>query len=359
MERKIDVVVIFGGQSSEHEVSRMSAELMLKELNPQKYQVHAIGITKKGQWLSYEGPVDEIRSGAWEDKGIPVMISMAPTEKGFWQCKEGQMSRIPADVAIPVLHGAWGEDGTIQGLFEMLQLPYVGCGVLSSAVSMDKVYTKLIAKAAGIPQAKYLWMHKRELTENRDGIIGKIEEELGYPCFVKPSNAGSSVGISKAKNRKQLSEALELAAQYDRKIIVEEAIDAREFECAVLGNEDIQVSGLGEVLPATEFYDYEAKYHNAESRTVIPADLRKEQILEMQKIAKEIFFAVDGSGLARIDFFLDKKTGRVLFNELNTMPGFTAISMYPKLWIQEGISVTELMDQFVTLALSRDSGIRG
>lgn len=263
------------------------------------------------------------------------------------------------DVVIPVLHGAWGEDGTIQGLLEMAQIPYVGCGVLASAVSMDKVYTKMIAKAARIPQAKYLWVHKNDLGEKREKILDHVEKKLGYPCFVKPSNAGSSVGISKAKNREQLSAALDFAAGYDRKVIIEEAIDAREFECAVLGNEEPMVSGVGEVLSAAEFYDYDAKYNNSDSRTVIPAEVEEEKIEEMRRIAGKIFRAVDGSGLARVDFFIDKKTGRVLFNELNTMPGFTPISMYPMLWVQAGMTETELMDRFIELALKRDSGIRG
>ena len=262
-------------------------------------------------------------------------------------------------MVVPVLHGAWGEDGTIQGLLEMAQIPYVGCGVLASAVSMDKVFTKLIAKSVRIPQAKYLWVYKYDLTEKREKIMDQVEKKLGYPCFVKPSNAGSSVGISKAKNRDQLSAALDYAAGYDRKVIVEEAIDAREFECAVLGNEEIMVSGMGEVLSAAEFYDYDAKYNNNESRTVIPAEIEEQKAEEMRRIARKIYRAVDGSGLARVDFFVDKHTGKVLFNELNTMPGFTPISMYPMLWEAAGMSNRELMDRFIELALTRDTGIRG
>ena len=226
-------------------------------------------------------------------------------------------------------------------------------------MKQGKVYTKIIAKSARIPQAKYLWVHKADLQKKKESILDQVEKKLGYPCFVKPSNAGSSVGISKAKDRNGLWDALNYAAGYDRKIVVEEAIDAREFECAVLGNEDPIVSGVGEVLAAAEFYDYDAKYNNNESRTVIPAELEAEKVEEMRKLAKKIFRAVDGSGLARVDFFVDRKTGKVLFNELNTMPGFTSISMYPMLWAQEGMTETELMDRFVTLALERDNGIRG
>ena len=258
-----------------------------------------------------------------------------------------------------MLHGAWGEDGTIQGLLELAQIPYVGCGVLSSAVSMDKVYTKMVAKQSRIPQAPYLWTEKHELNKNADRFMNQVEKKLGYPCFVKPSNAGSSVGISKAKNRAQLKDALALAAQYDKKIIVEQAIEGREFECAVLGNDEPQTSGVGEVLAAAEFYDYDAKYNNSDSRTVIPADIPEDKLREMQRIAARIFRAVDGSGLARVDFFMEKDTDKIYFNELNTMPGFTTISMYPMLWEEAGISKTELMDRLIELALARDTGIRG
>lgn len=359
MDRKLTVAVIFGGQSSEHEVSRTSAVLMLNGLDKEKYHVLSVGITKKGRWLIYNGPVENVRNGEWEKYGTPVSLSPDATKKCFLKIVEDRVKEIPVDVVIPVLHGAWGEDGTIQGLLEMAQIPYVGCGVLASAVSMDKVYTKMIAKAARIPQAKYLWVHKSDLMQKREKILRQVEKKLGYPCFVKPSNAGSSVGISKAKNREQLSAALDYAAGYDRKVIIEEAIDAREFECAVLGNEEIMVSGVGEILAAAEFYDYDAKYHNNDSRTMIPAEVAEEKVEEMRRIAEKIYRAVDGSGLARVDFFLDKKTGKILLNELNTMPGFTPISMYPMLWEAAGMSHKELMDRFITLALTRDSGIRG
>lgn len=361
MFHKKTVVVVFGGQSSEHEVSRTSAVLMLNALDKEKYQVLPVGITKSGEWLIYNGPVEHVKTGEWEKYGTPVCLSPDATKKCLLKIVNGSVKEIPVDVIIPVLHGAWGEDGTIQGLFEMAQIPYVGCGVLASAVSMDKVYTKMIAKTIRIPQAKYLWVHKMEMEQaaEKERIMDKVEKKLGYPCFVKPSNAGSSVGITKAKNRAQLAQALDFAAGYDRKVIVEEAIDAREFECSVLGNETPMVSGVGEVLAAAEFYDYDAKYNNSDSRTVIPAEVDPEKVEEMRKIAAKIFRAVDGSGLARVDFFLDKKTDRVLFNELNTMPGFTPISMYPMLWKQEGMTETELMDRLIALAFARDTGIRG
>ncbi len=359
MNSRKTVAVIFGGQSSEHEVSRTSAVLMLNALDKEKYQVLPVGITKKGQWLIYNGPVDHVKTGEWEKFGVPVSLSPDATKKSFLKIAGNSVKEIPVDVVIPVLHGAWGEDGTIQGLLEMAQIPYVGCGVLASAVSMDKVFTKLIARSVRIPQAKYLWVHKMDLATKREKIMDQVEKKLGYPCFVKPSNAGSSVGISKAKDREQLSKALDYAAGYDRKVIIEEAIDAREFECSVLGNDEIMVSGVGEVLSAAEFYDYNAKYNDIGSRTVIPAEVEPEKMEEMRRIARKIFRAVDGSGLARVDFFIDRKTGKVLFNELNTMPGFTPISMYPMLWEAAGMSHRELMDRFIELALARDTGIRG
>lgn len=358
MYRKKTVAVIFGGQSSEHEVSRNSATMMLRELDKEKYQILPIGITKKGEWLIYNGPIEHVATGEWEKYGTSVCLSPDASKKALLKIVNSSVKEIPVDVVIPALHGAWGEDGTIQGLLELAQIPYVGCGVLASAVSMDKVYTKMIAKQARIPQAAYLWTEKRDLEKHTGRFMDLVEKKLGYPCFVKPSNAGSSVGITKAKNRAQLKDALALAAGYDKKVIVEQAIEGREFECAVMGNDDPEVSGVGEVLSAAEFYDYDAKYNNSESRTVIPADIPEEKLHEMQKIAGNIFRAVDGSGLARVDFFMAKGTDKVYFNELNTMPGFTTISMYPMLWEAAGISKTELMNRLIELALARDSGIR-
>lgn len=356
--QKITVAVIFGGQSSEHEVSLMSASNMISSLDTRRYDVIPVGITKKGCWMIYSGPVERIRTGEWEKYSTPAVLSPDASKKCLLKLVNGRYKEISIDVALPALHGAWGEDGTIQGLFEMAQIPYVGCGVLSSAVSMDKVYTKLIAKAAKIPMAKYIWLHMRDW-DKKEAILNKAERRLGYPCFVKPSNAGSSVGITKAKNREELEKAVLFAAKYDKKVIIEEAIDGREFECSVLGNEHIRVSGVGEILAAAEFYDYDAKYNNADSRTVIPAEVDEAAVEEMRKIAAKIYRAVDGAGLARVDFFMEKESGRVLFNELNTMPGFTSISMYPMLWEERGMTKTELMDCLIALALDRDNGIRG
>ena len=352
------VVVLFGGQSSEHEVSRMSASTMLQALDSEKYQVIPVGITKEGQWLIYTGPIEHIESGQWVKYATPAILSPDAKQKALLKIVNGRIKEIPVDVVIPALHGSWGEDGTIQGLLEMARIPYVGCGVLASAVCMDKVYTKMIAKSMKIPQAKYLWITKAQLSQ-MDKIVERVEKKLGYPCFVKPANTGSSVGISKAKNRSDLLYALEYASKFDRKIIVEEAIAGRELECSVLGDEQVSVSAIGEILAASEFYDYNAKYHNHESKTIVPADLAEDVKKQVQRIAARIFRAVDGTGLARVDFFLEDKGGRIIFNELNTMPGFTAISMYPMLWEAEGVSKRELMDALIDLAIHRDNGIRG
>ena len=356
--QKKTVAVLFGGQSSEHEVSRKSAYTIISAMDPEKYFILPIGITKKGEWMLYTGPAEHIKGGDWEKYATPAVLSPDASQKSILKIVGDKVKALPADVVFPVLHGAWGEDGTVQGLCELAQIPYVGAGVLASAVCMDKVYTKIIAKAARIPQAKYLYFFSSDL-EKMNKVTAQIEKKLGYPCFIKPSCAGSSVGITKACDRESLEKALRLAARYDRKIIAEEAIIGREFESAVLGNETIHVSGIGEVLSAGEFYDYDAKYNNPDSRTVIPANLDEASVEEMRRIAAKVFRAVDCSGLARVDFFLREKDHKVIFNELNTMPGFTNISMYPKLWEASGVSLGELVDTLITLALERDNGIRG
>lgn len=356
--KKLTVVVLFGGQSSEHEVSCMSAANMIAALDEEKYDVLPVGITKKGNWRICHGSVDAIREGRWEPYSVDAILSPDASRKSLLKLVGSKYKEIPVDVVIPALHGAWGEDGTVQGLLELAQIPYAGCGVLSSAVSMDKVYTKLIAKAAKIPMQNFCWCDGRFLAETKEKVMDQAEKKLGYPCFVKPANSGSSVGVSKAKNREELEKALFYAAKYDRKVIMEEAIDGREFECAVLGNEDKHISGIGEIVTTAEFYDYDAKYHNALSRTIIPGEAEAEALAQMRKNFGKIYHAVDASGLARVDFFMEK-SGRVLFNELNTMPGFTSISMYPMLWEEEGMSKTELMDRLIALALERDNGIHG
>ena len=352
---KLTVAVIFGGQSSEHEVSRVSASSIISNLDPEKYYVIPVGITKDGKWMIYNGPVDNIKNGEWEKFGTPAILSPDASQKGLLKTVGGKVKLIPIDLAFPVLHGKYGEDGTIQGLFELAQIPYVGNGVLASSVSMDKAFTKIIAKNARITQAKYVELRSEDLRRIKSAV-SRIEKKLGYPCFVKPANAGSSVGITKAHNRDELISGLHLAAQHDSKIVVEEAIVGREIECAVLGNRDkAAASCVGEIFAAAEFYDYDAKYNNSDSKTVVPADISKEKSDEIRKTAVKVFKAVDGSGLARVDFFVEKDTERVIFNELNTLPGFTPISMYSMLWAACGKSMGELIDDLIDLALERFS----
>ena len=352
---KLTVAVIFGGQSSEHEVSRVSASTIISNLDPEKYYVIPVGITKDGKWMIYNGPVENIKNGEWEKFGTPAVLSPDASQKGLLKTVGGKVKLIPIDLAFPVLHGKYGEDGTIQGLFELAQIPYVGNGVLSSSISMDKAFTKIIAKNAKIPQAKYVEVHSEDLKRIKT-TASKIEKKLGYPCFVKPANAGSSVGITKAHNKEELMEGLKVAAVHDSKIVVEEGIVGREIECAVLGNRGhVEASCVGEIFSAGEFYDYDAKYNNAESKTVVPAEISPEKQDEIRKMAVKVFNAVDGSGLARGDFFVENETENVIFNELNTLPGFTPISMYSMLWAACGKSTAELLDNLIELALERFS----
>lgn len=311
-----------------------------------------MGITKAGKWMIYTGQTEHIATGEWEKYAIPAIFSPDATQKCILKLVGNQVKEIPVDVIFPVLHGKYGEDGTIQGLFDMAQIPYVGCGVLSSAASMDKVYTNMVAKTARIAQADYLAFTRLEGLSPMK-CVKKIEKKLGYPCFVKPANAGSSVGITKAKNQEDLVAGIALAIQHDYKFLVEAAVVGREFECAVLGNEKPMASCAGEVLSAAEFYDYDAKYNNVESKTVIPADISDEITKEIQRVSKKIYMALDCRGLARVDFFVEEGTNRVMFNEINTMPGFTTISMYPKLWEASGLPLVKLLDELIALALAK------
>ena len=347
------IAVVFGGQSSEHVVSCMSAVNVIEQIDTLRYDIILIGITESGRWLKVES-VEDIRSDTWRDSRTAAIISPDATEKCVILTRDGQTERIPIDVVFPILHGPYGEDGTIQGLFELAQIPYVGTGVLSSAVSMDKLYTKLIVDTIGIRQAAYVPVLVWKLRKDPDFVISQIEESLPYPMFIKPANAGSSRGVSKAENREQLKEGLKEASCHDRKILVEEAIVGHEIECAVLGGGEKPVlsSGVGEILAAACFYDFESKYYNEESRTVLGPDLPGDSAQRVKKAAEQIFNAVDGYGLARVDFFV-KDDGEVIFNEINTMPGFTAISMYPILWEAEGLSKRLLIDKLINLALER------
>ena len=344
---KRNIVVLFGGQSPEHEVSLKSATTIIQNIDKDKYNIYPIGITKEGKWLLYQGKVESIVENKWIKKGIPTIISPDATHKGIVIFKDEPLF-IEIDMIFPVLHGSNGEDGTVQGLFQIAQIPYVGCGVLSSSVAMDKGVTKIIAEAYNIPQAKYVIVRANKL-DNTDKIISKIESVFPYPYFIKPANAGSSVGISKANNKEELIQGLHLAAKYDTKILVEETILGREVETAALGNEDVEISGVGEIIAGAEFYDYDAKYNNAASKTLVNADLPLEIKEQIRSYAKRIFKAVDGKGLARIDFFVTREN-KVIFNEINTLPGFTSISMYPMLWRDQGIETPDLVEKLINLA---------
>lgn len=346
-----NLVVLFGGQSSEHEVSCVSATTIIKNIDKSEYNVYLIGITKDGRWLLAED-LRAVEDGSWKQSGTSAIISPDASDHGIIITCRDENKKVYVDCIFPVLHGLYGEDGTVQGLFELAGIPYVGCGVLASAVSMDKFYTKVIVDTLGIRQAQYVPVYS-EMLGKMDSVIEKIEAKLSYPVFVKPSNAGSSQGVSKAHDKTELVAALKLAAEHDRKILVEETINGRELECGVLGGADVIPSGIGEVVAADEFYSYDAKYNNEESKTVIGPELPEGKAEEIRKNAVAIFMAVDGFGLSRVDFFLENETNEVVFNEINTLPGFTAISMYPMLFGAAGIPVGELVKKLIELSYTR------
>lgn len=375
MNKKTRVAVIFGGQSTEHEVSRVSAESVIRNINRDKFEVVMIGITKEGKWLRFNGPVEKLGSGEWEQIALEenlaarqncitngnlgssdsqsILPEAASARSIFNAAGVGASDDQGIDVVFPVLHGSNGEDGTIQGLFELAGIPYVGPGVLASAVGMDKAYTKIVFEKEGIPQGKYLVFNRKALKANVDDVVAKVESTLTYPCFVKPSNSGSSVGVGKARNRQELIDTMIDAAKYDRKLLVEEFIDGREVECAVLGNDEPIASTVGEVVPCNEFYDYKAKYIDNNSKISIPADLPESTIKEVRDYAVRAFKSLDCAGLSRVDFFVHKDSGKVYINEINTLPGFTSISMYPKLWEASGIPYEELIERLIDLAIER------
>ena len=361
MPNKIRVGVIFGGRSAEHEVSIVSATSVIHALDKNKYEVLPIGITPEGRWLSSAKALELFRDRA-NIENLPEHILVPdPRKQGLIELKDSSAQEVPQqiDVAFPVLHGTYGEDGTIQGLFELADIPYVGSGVLGSAVGMDKVVQKQLLRQAKIPVAPEVWFMINEYKDHAKKIIGLIETKLRYPCFIKPANLGSSVGISKAHNRRELIQAIELAAEYDLKILVEKGIEqAREIECSVLGNDEPIASIPGEIVPSNEFYDYDAKYVDGKSTAVIPARLPKSVIKKIQFYSRESFRVLNCSGMGRVDFLVRKKSNAIYLNELNTIPGFTSISMYPKLWQASGISYPDLLDRLIQLALERHESRR-
>jgi D-alanine-D-alanine ligase len=354
-KRKLRVGILFGGRSGEHEVSLSSAASILGALDPAKYEVIPIGITREGRWL-VGSSADKLLPGVLQH-GRPVTASVDPAGPKLIPLNSrpastGAGSR-EIDVVFPVLHGTFGEDGTVQGLLELADIPYVGAGVLGSAAAMDKDVMKRLFRDAGLPVVPWLLFLRREWQEGAAGVRRAIRKKLRLPLFVKPANLGSSVGISKVHRARELGPAMELAGQYDRKILVENGVDGREIECSVLGNDRPQASVPGEVVPVNEFYDYEAKYVKEGSELIIPARLTPRQTRQVQELAIRAFQAVDGAGMARVDLLLERKTGNFFVNEINTIPGFTSISMYPKLWEASGVSYTELVDRLIALALER------
>ena len=349
---KINVCVIFGGASSEHEVSKMSVVSVLNNIDRDKYNVHTIMISKSGNWFYYDGAVEDIQSiGDPAALGLDkAIISPDSGDRCILRFRaDGGYEKYPIDVAYPVLHGKFGEDGTIQGLFEIAGLPYVGPGVLGSAVCMDKCVAKMSFKQAGLPQADWV-----ELKINESLDIEKVETKLGYPCFIKPANAGSSVGITKAHDRAELIAGVKRAFEHDYKILIEEMMTGTETETAVMGNLDaVAAECVGEIAPAAEFYDYEAKYEDENSKLTIPADMDAELAEKVKEYAVRAYKVCECRGLSRVDFFVDKETGDIRLNEINTLPGFTNISMYPKLWMASGLSYSEIIDRLIELALRR------
>lgn len=340
--------VIFGGTSTEHEVSIVSGTSVIKNLNKEKYEIYPIYIDKAGEWFEFEP----------DNKTYKVGDEIVGTKKieNIWNYLKTM------DILFPVLHGLQGEDGTIQGMFELLKIPYVGTRVLGSSVCMDKVYSKIIFEKAKLNQAKYIYIRRFEdkyIYVNEDfseeilniqETVNKIMEKIDFPMFIKPSNSGSSVGISKAKNKDELINAITEASKFDKKILIEENINGREIECAVLGNEEVKASVLGEILPAEAFYSFSAKYQNSDSKTVEAPDLPEELTKKVRELAVKVYKAADCQGLSRVDFFVDDKENKIYINEINTLPGFTEISMYPKLWEKSGLTYTELLDKLIELA---------
>jgi D-alanine-D-alanine ligase len=349
-KKRLRVGILFGGRSGEHEVSLASAASVIRALDPEKYEAVPIGIDKDGRWLvsakAHKLLADVLKTG---NRVLlpadPSAATLVPLGAGA-----GQPS-VPIDVVFPVLHGTFGEDGTVQGLLEMANMPYVGAGVLASAVGMDKDVQKRLFEQAGLPVVSFMVFRRSEWENNREDIAADVLTQLRLPIFVKPATAGSSVGMTKVTTREQLPEAIDHAAQFGMKIIVERGVDAREIEVSVLGNDEIRASIPGEIVPHRDYYDYKAKYIEQGTQLVIPAELTEKQVRTFQEYAVKAFRCIDGTGMARCDFFLERRTNKIYVNELNTIPGFTSISMYPKLWEASGLSYSHLLDELINLAL--------
>ena len=356
--KKIRVGLIFGGRSGEHEVSFLSASSIIKAIDKDKYTVVPIGITKEGRWISPQDSELALQSGKIEGKNTVILLndsfskSLVCIDNNQKLDKSSALEKL--DVIFPALHGPYGEDGTVQGLLELANIPYVGAGVAASAISMDKDLMKIIFQQKSLPILKWMTIKRKKWQKDKEKILFLVQDDFEYPLFVKPTNLGSSVGITKVHKKEELEKAIDLASSYDRKILIEEGLEeVREIECGVLGNDEPQASVVGEVKPAGEFYDYDSKYIEEGTQLLIPADLPDEVSREVQEIALRAFKAVDAAGMARVDFFVSKKENKIYLNEINTIPGFTSVSMYPRLWQATGTSYPELIDQLIQLALER------
>jgi D-alanine-D-alanine ligase len=351
---RVRVAVLFGGQSGEHDVSLRSAQTVIGALDPERYEVIPVGITRDGRWLTGGDPMAQLTAQS------PLFLANAardfdPNRQAIVSAPGSLPQGLSGDIDVvfPVLHGPMGEDGTVQGLLELAGLPYVGSGVLGSAVAMDKAMTKTVLAEAGLPQGPWRLVLRKEWEREPAGVGAFIAAQFGFPCFVKPANMGSSVGVVKAHDPAELEEAMATASRFDRRILIEAAIDARELEVSVLGNDEPVASVAGEIVPVNEFYDYAAKYIDEGSSISIPADIDRNTMIDIQELAIAAFRALDLAGLARVDFFLDRRTDQLFINEVNTLPGFTSISMFPKLWEATGIPLPELVDRLIQLALER------
>lgn len=366
MARKIRVGVLFGGQSSEHEVSLASARSVMSALDPEKYEVVPIGITKRGAWLTSGDAMLRLRSGSADngEDATPAALVSSPSGEGqaeIVQVSSGAGSaRVsePLDVVFPVLHGPYGEDGTVQGLFQVADVPFVGAEVLGSAVGMDKIMMKKAFRYEGLPVVPFVAVSRHEWETDPAAVQQRAEQALSYPMFAKPSNMGSSVGVAKIHSPEEFVSAVSQAARYDRRVVIEQGVDAREFEVAVLGNDAPEVSVVGEIVPGNEFYDYRAKYVDDNSELIIPAKVPEHISQKVQDYALRAFRAIDASGMARVDFFVARDLSEVWVNEINTIPGFTRISMYPKLWEASGLSYSQLLDRLIELAIERHADRR-
>ena len=358
-EGKIKVGVIFGGRSGEHDVSLVSAASIMKELDKNKYEIIPIGITRTGVW--YTDVTTEMMSNysKTKDKSYlkgarKVVFSTDTDNRGLIALNEnGKNELIKLDVVFPINHGTYGEDGTLQGMLDQADMPYVGCGVIASAAGMDKTIAKKLFKDSGLAIAPYVEILRCDWRKDHQNSISQVEKAIGYPCFVKPVNSGSSVGITKAHNKEEFEKAMNEACKYDRKILIEKSINAREIEVSVMGNDYPKASLPGEIVPCNEFYDYSAKYIDDKSKLEIPAKLPEDLIAKIRESAVKAYKSLDGAGLARVDFFVEKETNQIIINEINTLPGFTSISMYPKLWEATGLPYSKLLDELIGLAIER------